>query len=116
MIQADEKEKERWVDIGSDLVEAYRDLITIKIVEHTSKGASLSVVGLVSLVLAMFMLLFIGLGSAWWLGERLNDMKAGFFIVGGVYTLVLIVVIATWKKLLVPRIRNLIIKKMYEQD
>jgi hypothetical protein len=112
----EDKKDERWVDIGGDLVEAYRDLITIRIVEHTSKGASVSIVGLVSLVIAMFVLLFAGFGTAWWLGEYLQDMKTGFFIVGGIYTVIFIVLLLMAKKLLVPRVRNLIIKKIYEQD
>jgi hypothetical protein len=111
-----EGKSERLVDVGGDLVEAYRDLITIKIIEHTSLGASVSVVGLLSLVLAMFVLLFGGLGSAWWLGEYLGNMKVGFFIVGGVYTLIFVILLLTSRKVLVPWIRNLIIKKIYEQD
>ena len=107
---------ERWVDIGGDLVEAYRDLITIKVVEQTSIGASISIVGLLSLVVASLVLLFAGLGLAWWLGESMNNMIAGFFIVGGVYALIFTMLLLASKKILVPRIRNLIIKKMYEQD
>src|SRR5688572_22701314 len=97
-----EGKSERLVDIGGDLIEAYRDLITIKVVEHTSLGASVSAVGLVALVLAMFVLLFAGLGSAWWLGESLANMKAGFFIVGGVYTLVFALLLMTSRKVFVP--------------
>jgi len=112
-----EKSKtEKWVDSTVNLVEAYRDLISIRIVEHTSLGISISVIGILSLILIVFVLLFIGLGAAWWIGEYFNNMKAGFFIVGGVYTLVFGILLATSQKVLVPRIRNLIIKKMYEQD
>ncbi len=107
---------EKWVESASDLVEAYRNLITIKVVEHTSLGASLSVVGLLSLIAAVFVLLFTGLGSAWWLGEYLGDMKVGFFIVGGLYTLVFVILLLTSRKVLVPFIRNLVIKEIYEQD
>lgn len=110
------KSEERLIDVGADLVEAYRDLITIKIIERTSLGASVSVVGILSLVLAMFVLMFIGLGTAWWLGEYLANMKAGFFIVGGAYTIAFGLLLMTSRKVLVPRIRNLIIKKIYEQD
>jgi hypothetical protein len=108
--------KERWVDIGGDLVEAYRDLITIKIVEQTSIGASVSIIGLLSLVMASFVLLFTGLGLAWWLGNSMNNMMAGFFIVGGIYAVIFAILLLTSKKFLMPRIRNLIIKKIYEQD
>lgn len=115
-MESEGKSGERLVEVGGDLIEAYRDLITIKVVEHTSLGASVSVVGILSLVLAMFVLMFVGLGSAWWLGEYLANMKAGFFIVGGVYSLAFALILLTSRKVLVPRIRNLIIKKIYEQD
>ena len=37
------------------------------------------------MLVIVFILLFLGLGAAWWIGEKLDNMKAGFFIVGGVY-------------------------------
>jgi hypothetical protein len=107
---------ETWVDSAAILVEAYRNLITIRVVDHTSLGISISIVGILSLIVAVFVLLFTGLGSAWWLGESLSNMKAGFFIVGGVYTVVFIILVLTSRKVLVPRIRNLIIKNIYDQD
>ena len=107
---------EKWVSSAADLLESYRDLISIRIVEHSSLGISISVIGILSVILAVFVLLFIGLGAAWWLGEYFNNMKAGFFIVGGVYTLVFGILLATSQKVLIPMIRNIIIKKMYEQD
>lgn len=111
-----EKEKEGLEDIVGDLLTAYRNLATIKVVEHTSLGASAGIVVIALLVIAMFVLLFAGLGSAWWLGEHLQNMKAGFFIVGGVYGIALIIVLLAYKKFLVPSIRNLIIRKIYEND
>jgi len=113
----DEEKKDagKWVESAADLVEAYRHLIAIKIIEHTSFGASLSLMGILSLVVAVFILLFTGLGSAWWLGEYFNNMKAGFFIVGGVYIVVLLLLLAT-RKVLLQRIRNLIIKTIYEHN
>lgn len=104
------------IDAGSDLVVAYRDLITIKAIEYTSLGASKSAVGLLSLIFASFVLLFVGFGLAWWLGEVMDNIKAGFFIVGGVYTLAFTLILLTSNKVLVPGIRNFIIKKIYEQD
>jgi hypothetical protein len=107
---------EKWVDSTTDLIESYRQLITIRIVEHSSLGISMGVIGILSMILAVFVLLFAGLGAAWWLGEYLNNMKAGFFIVGGLFTLIFAIVLATSHKVLIPRIRNFIIKKIYEQD
>lgn len=109
-------DKDSWVERAGDLVEAYRDLITIKVVERTSLGASLSAVRLLTFIVGLFILLFTGLGFAWWLGDTLNDMKVGFFIVGGAYTLVLFIVMALSRKVLVPRIRDMIVKEIYEED
>jgi hypothetical protein len=105
----------KWVENAADLVEAYRNLIAIKIVEHSSKGASLGLLGMIAMVVSVFVLLFTGLGSAWWLGEYFNNMKAGFFIVGGVYIIALSVLMLV-RKGLMRGIRNLIIKIIYEQD
>lgn len=107
---------EKFVNAVNDWIETYRNLITIRIVEHSSQGASISIFGILALLVIVFILLFFGLGSAWWIGEKLENMKAGFFIVGGVYTSVLIILLVMAKKLLIPGIRNLIIKKIYEQD
>ena len=107
---------EKWAESTVNLVDAYRDLISIRISEHASLGISVSVIGILSLILAVFVLLFIGLGAAWWIGGYFNDMKTGFFLVGGVYMLIFGILLATSQKVLIPRIRNMIIKKIYEQD
>jgi len=112
----DAERQDSIVDAAGDLIETYRELITVRIVEHTSMGASISIVGIISLLIVVFVLLFSGMGVAWWIGDQMDNVKAGFFIVGGFYTLLLIILLATAKSLLIPGIRNLIIKKMYEQD
>lgn len=114
-MQPEKSDTGKWVENAADFVEAYRHLITIKIVEHTSLGASISLMGIIMLMVSVFVLLFTGLGSAWWLGEYFNNMKAGFFIVGAVYTVVLSVLL-TMRKGLIRSIRNYIIKGIYEQD
>ena len=100
----------------ADWIETYRNLLGVRIVEHSSMGASVSVLGVLTMLVIVFILLFLGLGAAWWIGEKLENMKAGFFIVGGVYGTVLIIILLMAKKVLIPGIRNLIIKKIYEQD
>lgn len=107
---------EKWVDGVSDLAVTYRSLISIRMVEFTSLGVSLSIIGALAMIIAVFVLLFTGLGAAWWLGEYLHNMKMGFFIVGAFYTLLFIIFVLTARKFWVPRLRNRIIKKIYEQD
>jgi hypothetical protein len=56
------------------------------------------------------------MGAAWWIGDAMDNMKAGFFIVGGFYTLILLIVLAMAKSYIIPNVRDMIIKKMYEED
>ena len=115
-MDTDAERQDSVVDAASDLIETYRDLVTVRIVEHTSMGASISIVGIITLLIIVFVLAFSGLGAAWWIGDAMNNMKAGFFIVGGFYSLILIAVLATAKSVIIPNVRNMIIKKIYEQD
>jgi len=115
-MEEQKKPAEKIVEAAADLVETYRNLITVRIVEQTSLGASVSIVGLLFMLAVVFILLFFGVGLAWWAGEALNNMKAGFFIVGGFYVIVFVVMLLTARKVLLPNIRNLLIRKIYEQD
>jgi hypothetical protein len=113
---SNKKPTEKLVDAVGDWIETYRNLITVRAVERSSQGASVGILGGLAMVIIVFVLLFIGLGSAWWVGETLENMKAGFFIVGGIFTVILLILLLMAKKVLIPGIRNLIIKKIYEQD
>jgi hypothetical protein len=115
-MEEEKKSGEKILDLAGDMVENYRNLITIKVVEHSSLAGATSILGIFLLVVAVFVLLFAGIGCAWWLGETLSNMKAGFFIVGGVYAVIFLILILISKKMLLPSLRNMIIKKIYEQD
>lgn len=112
----EEKPTEKIVEAAGKMIETYRELITVNVVQQVSLGASVSAVGLFSLILVVLTLLFVGLGSAWWVGESLSDMKAGFFIVGGVFVAIMLIILAMAKKMIIPAIRNTIIRKMYDED
>ena len=107
---------EKLVDDTAEFIHSYRDLAVIRIVEYGSQGVSIGIMGILSLFVAGFVLLFTGLGSAWWLGEYLQDMKAGFFIIGGLYTLIIAILLLTLKRVWLPLVRNIIIRKIYDQD
>ena len=111
-----ENNPNKWVHNVTALLEDYRNLVSIRIVEHTSQGVATSVVGVVAVLMAAFVLLFTGLGCAWLLGEYWNNMMAGFFSVGGLYLVLFTVLLLTSRKIWIPRIRNMIIKKIYEHD
>jgi hypothetical protein len=115
MEASDREQQDGLVDAVGDMVETYRKLVNVRLVENAAVGGSLSIVGILLLVVIVFVLLFAGLGAAWWIGDVMQNPKAGFFIVGGFYCLILIVVLLTASSLILPWLRNLIVRKIYEQ-
>lgn len=105
---------EKLISTAGQMIETYKELITLAVVEKTSLGVGVSVVGIVTLVFVCFVLLFGALGAAWWIGEAMNDMKLGFFIAGAAFLLLLLIVLLSAKNGLMPMIRNMVIKKAYE--
>jgi hypothetical protein len=115
-MEEQEKPTEKLLATAGHIFETYRDLMSLTVVENVSMGASVSVVGLLTLVFSCFVILFGALGAAWWIGESMNNMKAGFFIAGSGFLLILIILLATAKKGLIPFIQNMVIKKAYEKN
>lgn len=114
--KANSSKASEWIENITDLVESYRDLISLRVVSQVSLGISQGSVAILSVVLTLFVMLFAGLGLAWWLGELLNDMKMGFFLVGGGYLLFFLLLMLTSRKWIIPAIRNTVIKRIYDQD
>ncbi|HZY81991.1 MAG TPA: hypothetical protein VFE50_20850 [Cyclobacteriaceae bacterium] len=115
-MEEQEKPTERLVHTAGEMIETYKDLINLTVVENVTLGISVGVVGMMSLSIVSFITLFLALGCAWWIGEAMNNMKAGFFITGAAFLLILGVVLLAARKGLIPLIRNLVIKKIYEKD
>lgn len=107
---------DRILDLTGDLIETKKDVIIIKFVESSTKAASLTILGAISLVTAALILLFLGLGCAWWIGNYFGSITIGFFIVGGVFILLLLLLIALSKGTILPGIRNQIIRNLYENQ
>lgn len=113
---AEGKPTEKLIHTAGQMIETYRDLISLTVVENLSLGVSISIIGILTLVVICFVLLFVAFGAAWWIGESMNNMKAGFFIAGSAFLLILLVVLLSAKKGLIPFIRNMVIKNIYEKD
>jgi hypothetical protein len=106
---------EKIISTAGEMIETYRDLINLRVVENVSRGVSATIVGILTLVVVCFVLLFLALGAAWWIGEAMNNMKAGFFIAGSAFLLLLFIVLLSAKNSLIPMIRDMVIKKIYEK-
>jgi hypothetical protein len=104
------------LDTTADLVEAHKELALVKFIQHSTTSASAVIIGVIALVTLILILFFSGIGLAWWIGESMGNLKAGFIIISGGYLLIFIAIIISSKKFLLPMIRNKIIEKIYEPD
>lgn len=105
---------ENLTDHLSDYVETY---LKLGVVNATQKATGVATVTLTATLLSffcLFVLFFAGLGVAVWLGESWGDMKAGYFTVAGFYVLCALLFVALRKKLILPYVRDHIIRKVYE--
>ena len=101
-------------DHAGDLAETYYKLTVVKATDKASGIASSGLLVLIACLLGLISLVFAGFGVSWWIGESMGDMKMGFFIVGGAFLLLLLFLMLTRKQVLFPRLRDLLIRKMYE--
>jgi hypothetical protein len=98
----------------SDLVDTYIALAKANVTEKAATAASVSAAGIIMAVFALFLLFFAAFGLAWWIGQLLSSVVAGFLIVAGFFGLLLVLLIAFKEQFLYPMIRNKIVKKVYE--
>ena len=62
-MEENKKSSEKLVGALTDWVETYRNLLGVKVVEHTSMGASISFLSALTMLVIVFILLFLGLGA-----------------------------------------------------
>ena len=98
-----------------EYVSTYIELAKAKVTQGASNAASAVTVLLGALFLGLFFFLFVFLGLAWWIGAALDSPAAGYFIVAGLFLLIIIILFALRKKYIAPLIRNAIIRIVYEQ-
>ena len=92
------------------------ELAKAKATKGASNAAAGAVIGVTAVLLIFFFAIFLFTGIAWWLGGLLNSPALGFFCVAGFFLLLLILIFALRKKVIVPIIRNAIIRKVYEES
>jgi len=105
---------EEIVDHTGDLIDTYYRLFVVNATDKGSKIASVGLTAIVMGVLSFTALLFAGIGLAIWIGDSMQNMKAGFFLAAAGFMLLLCLFAAIRKKVLSPIIRNTIIRKLYE--
>ena len=105
---------ETLTDHVTGYVETYFALNVLKATDKAAGVASSSITGILIGVFAFFTMLFLGIGLGYWLGQRLDNMFAGFGIVAGFYALLAILIVVLNKKVFSPLFKNIIIRSAYE--
>lgn len=107
---------ESLTDHVADYIETYVKLAVVNATQKATGVASISLAGVVLTFFLIFVLFFSGVGLSLWVGEAIRNIKAGFFIVSGLYALIGLVIYLFRKNIVFPLVRNTIIRKVYEDN
>jgi hypothetical protein len=108
--------KEKTIDLADhveDIANTFYRLTVVNVAQKTSNITSGIIVALLACVVGSMVLLFLGIGLAWWLGNVLESRVGGFLSAAGIFFILLIIIALLRKKIISP-IRNLIIRKIYD--
>jgi membrane protein implicated in regulation of membrane protease activity len=115
----DSTEKSR-LELFADHILAYLDtrwdLIMLNLTEKGLAAASGIVTGLLLAFFGSIVLLFVGIGTAIWIGMRLDNPAAGYFIVAGILLLLLGLAIALSRNYVHNVIAQSIIESIKEDE
>lgn len=98
----------------TEYMETYFALNVLKATDKAASAASNSITAVLIVVFGFFFILFISIGLGYWLGRQMDNMLAGFAIVAGFYGLLAALIIALRKSVLLPFLKDKIIKSAYE--
>jgi hypothetical protein len=109
------KEKtEDLVDHAEELAETFYRLSVVNVTLKASKLVSNAVVVILSCVLGFFILLFLGLALAWWLGTLIESRAGGFLLAAAFFLLIIVCINFFKKKTILPFLKNLIVRQLYD--
>lgn len=112
-----EEIKEKTADLADhveDLAETFYRLAMVNVAQKTSQFASGVVVAILLVIFGFLLLFFGGLALGWWLGTLVNSRALGFLLTAGFFLLLVICISLLKKKTIIPMIRDMVVKKMYE--
>ncbi len=97
---------------AGNYLETRVNLLKLKAIDKSSDIVSSVVSRVVIMIIFTFGFIILNIGSSIWLGDAMGKIYYGFFVVGGFYLLLAIVLIIFKGKWLKSPLNNLVIKKM----
>jgi len=111
--------KEKTGDVFDDLtnhLEARWNLGILNTVEKIAGAISAATSAIVLGVIGLFVLFFVSLGVAWLIGQSLNNLAYGLFIVAGIYVIIGIILYSQRDSIIKIPVINSFIQKFYYED
>jgi hypothetical protein len=100
------------LDNVKSYVETRFDIVVLNIQDRLSDVLSSVASILVLSILAVFVIFFLSVGAAWWIGQELNNSSIGFFYVAAFYFVVAVIIFACRDKWIKLPIINSLLKKI----
>src|SRR5687767_4891079 len=98
-----------------EIAQTYYDLARINVAQAGAKAVARAFLFFLLAGLVLCILLLVGIGLSLFLGNLLNDAAAGYFIVAGIYLVLVLFFYLLRKQIIFPFIRNFIVRKIYDQ-
>jgi hypothetical protein len=98
-------------DIG-EYLDTYYKLAVVNVTEKVSEISAGSFLAFAVCILGSIVLFFLGIGAAIWIGSSMSNPVAGYFIVAGIFLVLMATLFMLRKKVIAPFIRNIIIRKI----
>jgi cytochrome c biogenesis protein CcdA len=100
------------IDKSKDYLETKIELTRLKTIDKSADILSAVVVTIAMFFISFLLVLFISLALALYLGKILGAYHYGFFIVGGIYAIILLLIYVKREKWIKTPIANELISKM----
>ena len=96
--------------------EAKMDLFRLEISDRIANTvSSLSSIILIA-ILSLFIFMFLSIGAAMWINKIYDDSSMGFFIVGGFYLLLTVILYVFRENLIKVPVINILLSKLYPDE
>jgi uncharacterized membrane protein len=110
------KNVENLIDEATNYGKSTLELLKLKAIDILASGAASVVPLIITILLVASFLLFLNLAIAFWLGDILGKIYYGFFIVGGFYMLVSLIVGVFFRKRIKNALNDSIIRSIFKAE
>ena len=92
------------------------DIFVLNASEKLLSAASEIVSGLVLALFSGIVLVFLGIGTALWLGKLMGSTAAGFFVVAGIFVVLLILAVIFARNYIRTAVTNSVLESIKDDD